>query len=194
MTCDRGSVRSAEFEVLQDGGLRGADLSDGLTIMCSQPREPEFASMGHVWGDFGEYFWARHAYDVEKEWHISRANQRLGYPRRTRGNSHDPSPQGRVIERDLSPTLAHVRDSNPAQFPHAGPWRLHERVEAEYSREELWWQRGDRREGIATRKQRMSEIYGCIYFLIDHGNGCGTRCGCLGHGPDLVQSDFEEVD
>ena len=147
-----------------------------------------------TWGKFGEDLRAWRAYDVEAQWHIPRANQRLEYPFRARRNSHDPGPQRRVIECDLTPTLAHVRDSNPIQFLHARPGRLHAHAEVKYAREELGWQRGDRREGIAARDQGTSETPVCINVLIGRGKGCGTRCGCLSHGPDLVRSDFEEIE
>jgi len=150
-----------------------------------------------VWdmcGNFGEYLRARCAYDVKKQRRIPRANQRLRDPFRSQRNSHDPGSQRCAIERDLAPTLAHVCDSNPAQLLPAGPGWLHERAEVKDPLKEFGWQRGDRREGIATRKQRTSETHGCIYFLIDSGDGCGTRCWCLSHSPDLVQPDFKEGD
>ena len=92
------------------------NLLDKLRILYGQAGKPDFASMGHVWGNFGEYLRARCAYDVKKQRRVPRANQRLRDPFCSRRNSHDPGPQRCASERDLTPTLAHLRDPIPPSF------------------------------------------------------------------------------
>ena len=105
-----------------------------------QAAEPKLASLGDVSGEHGQDLWEGRAREVDGQRRVTRANKCLGDPLRTRRVSRDAGPQGRVVERDLTPSLAHMRDRDPAQSAQVGrPRRLRERVEVKDSREELGW-------------------------------------------------------
>ena len=96
--------------------------------------------MGDVPREQGEYLWAGCAHKINNQRRVPRANECLGDPLRSGQETQDAGPQGRVVERNLTPALANVRNRDPAQSGQAGrPRRLLERVEVKDARKELGW-------------------------------------------------------
>jgi hypothetical protein len=58
-----------------------------------------------------------HVHEVDDQEHILRANERFRVLLRTpRREARESGPHGRVVERDMTPALAHVCDSDPTQL------------------------------------------------------------------------------
>jgi hypothetical protein len=180
--------------MFQDWSFPTADTSNIVIVTLIEVMEAEFASMGEVWREHAEdvWTWALVKIDVDVQRRIPRASQHLGYP--LLGDcqvARYSGPQRRIAQRDLTPELAHVRDFDPAQIRFSEILRWLEGKKVKDAREDLGGQKGTRREGVATRKQRAEELRRRIDFLVDRGNGRNARGGVMNDGLEMIESGFD---
>jgi hypothetical protein len=123
--------------MFQRGSFERANIFNALGVMHAQVAEPELASVGDVLGELGEQLGVRHAHEVDVERRVPCANERLRDPLWAGRKSGDPSPQGRVVERDLTPVATDVRRFEPAHRRNAERGEVPEDEEPEDPREEL---------------------------------------------------------
>src|SRR6267142_4234646 len=133
--------RKPESKMFKRGSFQSENPLDNPRVKLAQAAKLELASVGDVWLEAGEYLRTWSAPKPEDQRRIPRANQRLGDPLRASRESRDPGPQRRVVKRDLTPALTHVRDRDPTKLTRqlGHPERLRERTEVEDPREELGW-------------------------------------------------------
>jgi len=109
---------------------------------------PHRLPRGDQWEKLGKYLLFQNVQEVDDQQCILHVNEHPGEPL---GKAKDP-PTRTSVERDMRPTLAYMRDRDPAQGVHIlRPWRLIERVEAEDPCEEFRRQSRYRRTGIVAR-------------------------------------------
>jgi len=147
-----------------------------------------------VRGEQGSRVSIRRLAELDDERRVPRAGQSLGNPFLVReiGALQEVRPERRVVQRDLTPMPAYMRDSDGAaksQSVGIGPHRGY--IEMKDAGENLRREGGNRNEHIAAGEHGEDETFRRVDVLLGCGEG---RCAPLGGsdgGLELVHLAFE---
>src|SRR5712672_2222291 len=121
-------------------------------MMERQVVEVELARVGDVGGEQGERVFNHRPAELDDERRGPRSGQTLGDPLLTLGGVREVCPERRVIQRDLTPAPAYMREVDRAEHWRAGIGPLRERDKVEDACEDLRREDGDREEDVAVRE------------------------------------------
>jgi len=132
--------------------------------------------------------------ELDDKRRVPGAGQSLGDPVLVPRGGREFGPERRVVQRDLTPVPAYMRDRDQAraQSGGIGPRRgRNDGVEVEDAYEDLHREDGDRDEHIAAREHGEDKTVRSVDVLVDCSEGCRTCLGCLDGGLELVQLAFK---
>ena len=117
-----------------------------------QVGEVGLARVGDVGGEQGERVFNHRPAELDDERRVPRSGQTLGDPVLVPGGVREVCPERRVIQRDLTPAPAYMREVYRAEFWPVGIGMLREGDEVEDACEDLHREDGDWNEHVAARE------------------------------------------
>jgi len=153
--------------------------------------DPELARVGDVRQEQGDRFFTHRPGKIDDERRVPGAGQPLGDPLLVPRIGREVRPERRVVQRDLTPEPAYMRDGDPALPPSGGMGLRRERDEVEDAHKNLQREDGDWNEHVATREHGEDQTLRSIDVLVDCGEGGRARLGVLDSELKLVQLALE---
>ena len=100
--------------------LSDADLLDKFRIKERHIVEVEFACGGDERQEQGDRVFTHRSVEIDDKRRVPRAGQSLGDPLLVPGPGKEVRPESRIVQRDLTPAPAYMRDGDPAEPQSAG--------------------------------------------------------------------------